>query len=956
MQQPARSGAEPASPRSRCGKRAAVPLLALLALVVAAFAAPLAKAVPSESPLATWVANGSVEATAKSGDTLYLGGDFSRLAPRTGPAAAFDATTAKIASTPLLSTSSGGEIEAVEADGEGGYYVGGHFRHALGEPHQGIVHVLADGSIDPNFALELHERVKAIALDGDVLYVGGRVFEIDGEKRKWLAAFDADTGELLPWAPEANNEIHALAAHGGYVYIGGKFTSVNGEGRFRLASIQAAETGEGEGDVTAWNPTATSEVFTLVVSGSTLYTGGKFSELEAKEHKYLGAFDLATSESGEPDLTEWAPVPSNYVMAVAVSEDGETVYAGGEFTQMNGKAHNHIAAVKASDGSVVEAWVADCNYKVRDLAVSGSTVYAAGDFNQVNSESRRGLVAFDGEGVGSLLAWNPELLGSAHTVAVSGANVVAGGFFSGAGGVERQNLGAIDLTSGEPTSWAPEANNGVESLALSGDGEILYVGGGFTEIGGQARSRLAAVKTADGAPTGWSPNPNNSVKALVRDGSRLYVGGEFPSIAGKSFPRLAAFDLEGEGGELDEAWKPAPNNGVEGLAVDDEFLYVGGYFSAIGGQSRSNIAAVDKTSGLASATWDPSPNNRVETLVVSGSTLYAGGRFTSVDGEPRQRLAQFDSEGNLTAWAPEVADRVRGIAVEGSTVYAGGHFQSAGGTARRHLAAFDATSGALLPWNPGARDRVHHVELAGSMLIVGGPFRWLEYAPQTGFAVFTEPTLTVARSGAGTGAVSSEPVGIDCGTTCESGFAAGEEVTLTATADAGSEFIGWSGGGCSGTAPCVVTLNADTNVTAKFGVASASEEPGGGGKGSGRGSGGGTPGAGGGEAARDGTAGAWINTKIKRAKIGKPSRRTAGFWFATRGTEAAERFQCSLVKWPTSKNVEKRLKRKKIHFRPCGPRKRIYKHLQPGRYTFRVRVVGPTTWDRTAAKRQFRIR
>ena len=77
-------------------KRAAVPLLALLALVVAAFAAPLAKAVPSESPLATWVTDGGVEATAKRGNTLYIGGKFNKVAPRTGSAAAFDATSGEI--------------------------------------------------------------------------------------------------------------------------------------------------------------------------------------------------------------------------------------------------------------------------------------------------------------------------------------------------------------------------------------------------------------------------------------------------------------------------------------------------------------------------------------------------------------------------------------------------------------------------------------------------------------------------------------------------------------------------------------------------------------------------------------------------------------------------------------------------------------------------------------------
>ncbi len=41
-------------------------------------------------------------------------------------------------------------------------------------------------------------------------------------------------------------------------------------------------------------------------------------------------------------------------------------------------------------------------------------------------------------------------------------------------------------------------------------------------------------------------------------------------------------------------------------------------------------------------------------------------------------------------------------------------------------------------------------------------------------------------------------------------------MTLTATPDAGSVFAGWSGGGCSGTGTCILTMNADTTVTATY--------------------------------------------------------------------------------------------------------------------------------------------
>src|SRR5207247_1962361 len=76
--------------------------------------------------------------------------------------------------------------------------------------------------------------------------------------------------------------------------------------------------------------------------------------------------------------------------------------------------------------------------------------------------------------------------------------------------------------------------------------------------------------------------------------------------------------------------------------------------------------------------------------------------------------------------------------------------------------------------------------------------------------------LSVTRTGTGSGAVSSAPSGISCGAACSASFTVGTAVTLTATPDAASTFTGWSGGGCSGTATCIVTVNAATSVTATF--------------------------------------------------------------------------------------------------------------------------------------------
>ncbi len=82
-------------------------------------------------------------------------------------------------------------------------------------------------------------------------------------------------------------------------------------------------------------------------------------------------------------------------------------------------------------------------------------------------------------------------------------------------------------------------------------------------------------------------------------------------------------------------------------------------------------------------------------------------------------------------------------------------------------------------------------------------------------ATFTIETrhLTVNRTGSGAGTVTGGP--IHCPATCAADPNYGTQVNLTATADPGSRFAGWTGD-CSGAGTCSVTMTADHSVTAQF--------------------------------------------------------------------------------------------------------------------------------------------
>ena len=75
--------------------------------------------------------------------------------------------------------------------------------------------------------------------------------------------------------------------------------------------------------------------------------------------------------------------------------------------------------------------------------------------------------------------------------------------------------------------------------------------------------------------------------------------------------------------------------------------------------------------------------------------------------------------------------------------------------------------------------------------------------------------LTVTKSGTGSGTVTSTPAGISCGATCSANFTENSQVQLSAVADTGMMFTGWSGA-CTGSGACTVTMDAAKDVTANL--------------------------------------------------------------------------------------------------------------------------------------------
>src|SRR5690606_17451639 len=89
-------------------------------------------------------------------------------------------------------------------------------------------------------------------------------------------------------------------------------------------------------------------------------------------------------------------------------------------------------------------------------------------------------------------------------------------------------------------------------------------------------------------------------------------------------------------------WNPGTDYAVNTLAVHNNVLYAGGFFTQAGGQTRGRLAAFTVANGATPGNpatllnWNPGANSSVETLAVHNNAIYAGGDFAQAGGQARQ--------------------------------------------------------------------------------------------------------------------------------------------------------------------------------------------------------------------------------------------------------------------------------------------------------------------------------
>src|ERR1700712_5192756 len=231
----------------------------------------------------------------------------------------------------------------------------------------------------------------------------------------------------------------------------------------------------------------------------------------------------------------------------AIAAANGVVYLGGDFTSVrppgaaagSGEvARNHLAAFNASTGALITSFNHNVNaaVKVLSLSADSQTVYAGGDFTTIDGTTRNRIAAFTASS-GALTGWNPNANGRVAGIAATATTVYAGGSFSPIGGRTERRVAALNPSTGAAlATFTSTPDNVVYQIALTPQGDKLYLAGAFLSVNGDTSYHaVAALNTATGAPL---PFPAASVippktdaciveaKAVKTDNTGAYFGVE----------------------------------------------------------------------------------------------------------------------------------------------------------------------------------------------------------------------------------------------------------------------------------------------------------------------------------------------------------------------------------------------------------------------------------------------
>jgi hypothetical protein len=413
----------------------------------------------------------------------------------------------------------------------------------------------------------------------------------------------------------------ALGTEGLYAvgYYSNMFNLVAGVPRQNICLFDPETAG-----LKTWNPPffdgKTSRVFSF---GADVVLCGDFGLMPAWARAAVAKIDFETKT-----VTNWNPAITGYYPAVySLLVSGDTVYLGGKgIGKINGTDAGNLSAVNALSGSQITGFtplqIADGygDDLVNFIAKRGNSLYASGEFKKVNDKSHNCIVKLDAT-TGAVSDWDPKLVAGWNPVftilPLDTAVFIGGSQLKTESNDATGFLLRTDVETGTLKKIYPAAYSAkVNSMAMNDNGVIAaatdYYKGLF--ILDKDRDTLIVVEN--------QPEFRYGLSRIQAQGNLFVAAGnkmkEFDSYTAK--PGVIIYDQSSDS-VISDFSNPVMQGSISTFASNEKNLVLGGEFDGMNTQIRnSNVAIMQMPDILFQPgvnSWSPKSANTLDPFAIS---------------------------------------------------------------------------------------------------------------------------------------------------------------------------------------------------------------------------------------------------------------------------------------------------------------------------------------------------
>ncbi len=497
--------------------------------------------------------------------------------------------------------------------------------------------------------------------------------------------------------------VRCMVSDGDDLYIGGAFEDFEGVRVYNIAHYNKK--------TKIWSKLdsgVNGTVMGLCISKGTLYACGNFDGI---------GFNGSTlfNEIISWDGTKWNPVGGglNGNASAIVAMDSSIIVCG-SFSMAGNTSVSNIARWNGHEWDDMGGGLND---NVYSLLAAHDTLFVGGNFYD-NTTGLKFIARYVNN------TWEPVgegLDGTVYAIAQYNGDLWAGGdyYFNADETVEMNSLSRWDGTSWNPVGNSEVGTTGGYVNALFPYNGDLYIGGDFSKAGSTAARNI--VKYHNGNFEALGSGVYGWVHVIGAFDTLLYVGGSFLDAGGLSVNGIAT--LSNNNTWSNSEIKSGILGGytetdVSSIVANERYIFIGGAFRSIAGQTMNGVAGYDKQSKQWFALGN-GVDNDVLALALQGSNLYVGGNFNSVGNTSMRHIAYYDIDGKQWHSMGEGAIRnIRTIGVNETGVYASVYFPRESQGFRNHIGRWDGNSWIQL--DGSIRGFVYSIYPQGNKLYIGG--------------------------------------------------------------------------------------------------------------------------------------------------------------------------------------------------------------------------------------------